>query len=162
MRSPVPLLATVLALALGIAPTAAAQGSAGNPGGGGSVGSGGAGGGSAGSGTTGPTPTSAATAKANRSLDGSLNLGMRQAGHFSGAYVVDLSANRTLYSRNAGTGRLPASVEKLYTTTAALQRFGPDATLTTSLLGSGTQQGSTFTGTLYLRGGGDPTFGSSA
>jgi D-alanyl-D-alanine carboxypeptidase/D-alanyl-D-alanine-endopeptidase (penicillin-binding protein 4) len=95
-------------------------------------------------------------------LDGSLNLGMRQAGSFSGAYVVDLTANRTLYSKNAATGRLPASVEKLYTTTTALQRFGPSATLTTSILGQGTQDGGIFTGTLYLRGGGDPTFGSAA
>jgi serine-type D-Ala-D-Ala carboxypeptidase/endopeptidase (penicillin-binding protein 4) len=103
-----------------------------------------------------------ATARANRVLDGSLNLGMREAGRYSGADVVDLTANRTLYSKNAATGRLPASVEKLYTTTAVLQRFGPNATLTTSVLGMGTQSGTTFTGTLYLRGGGDPTFGSSA
>ena len=87
---------------------------------------------------------------------------MRQAGRFSGAYVVDLTANRVLYANNANTGRLPASVEKLYTTTTALQRFGPNATLTTSVLGCGTQAGGTFTGTLYLRGGGDPTFGSSS
>lgn len=105
---------------------------------------------------------SRAHVRANRVLDGSLNLGMRQAGRYSGAYVVDLTANRTLYSKNATTGRLPASVEKLYTTTAVLKRFGPAATLTTSVLGSGTQSGATFTGTLYLRGGGDPTFGSSA
>ncbi len=87
---------------------------------------------------------------------------MRQAGRFSGADVVDLTANRTLYAKNAGAGRLPASVEKLYTTSTALQRFGPGATLTTSLLGNGTQADGTFTGTLYLRGGGDPTFGSSS
>src|SRR6185312_16324876 len=78
------------------------------------------------------------------------------------AVVVDLTANRTLYSKNANTRRLPASVEKLYTTTTVLERFGPNATLRTSLLGRGTQTGGTFTGTLYLRGGGDPTFGSSA
>jgi D-alanyl-D-alanine carboxypeptidase/D-alanyl-D-alanine-endopeptidase (penicillin-binding protein 4) len=87
---------------------------------------------------------------------------MRQAGRFSGAYVMDLTANKTVYSKNAATGRLPASVEKLYTTTTALERFGPGATLTTSILGQGTQSGGTFTGTLYLRGGGDPTFGSAS
>ena len=87
---------------------------------------------------------------------------MRQAGRYSGAYVVDLTANRTLYSKNANTNRLPASVEKLYTTTTVLKRFGPGATLTTAVLGVGTQVGGTFTGTLYLRGGGDPTFGSSS
>ena len=159
MRSAPPLLATAVALVLAAAPVAAGHG-----------------GGGAGVGTTTPTtpttttpaptppptPVSAATAKANRQLDGSLNLGMRQAGPFSGAYVVDLTASRTLYSKNAATGRLPASVEKLYTTTTALQRFGPTATLTTAILGQGIQSGGTFTGTLYLRGGGDPTFGSAA
>ncbi|MGZ4168366.1 MAG: D-alanyl-D-alanine carboxypeptidase/D-alanyl-D-alanine endopeptidase [Solirubrobacteraceae bacterium] len=152
MRSSLPLLAAALALVVA-PPVASGQG-----GGGAGVG-GGTGTGTA-TGTT-PAPISAATAGANRQLDGSLNLGMRQAGRFSGAYVVDLTANRTLYSRNAATGRLPASVEKLYTTTTALQRFGPGGILTTSLLGQGTQDGGTFTGTLYLRGGGDPTFGSS-
>ena len=164
MRSALPSLAAALVLglavavviALGAAPMAAGAGAAG-PGGGGGAGLGGTG---TGTGTS-PSPPTAATVKANRALDGSLNLGMRQAGRFSGAYVVDLSANRVLYAKNANTGRLPASVEKLYTTTTVLQRFGPSATLTTSVLGSGTQAGGTFTGTLYLRGGGDPTFGSS-
>jgi serine-type D-Ala-D-Ala carboxypeptidase/endopeptidase (penicillin-binding protein 4) len=175
MRSALSLLAAALVLGLGTASIASGAGG----GGGGGAGLGGTGTstgptttGSTTTGTTttgtttttGPTPSppTPPTAKANRSLDGSLNLGMRQAGRFSGAYVVDLTANRTLYAKNANTVRLPASVEKLYTTTTALQRFGPDATLTTSLLGSGTQAGGTFTGTLYLRGGGDPTFGSSS
>jgi D-alanyl-D-alanine carboxypeptidase/D-alanyl-D-alanine-endopeptidase (penicillin-binding protein 4) len=146
MRSALPLLAAVLALAVA-APVASAQGASGT--------------GSGSTGTT-PAPISAATAKANRQLDGTMNLGMRQSGSYSGAYVVDLTANRTLYAKNAGTSRLPASVEKLYTTTTALQRFGSNATLTTSILGVGTQVGGTFTGTLYLQGGGDPTFGSTA
>jgi D-alanyl-D-alanine carboxypeptidase/D-alanyl-D-alanine-endopeptidase (penicillin-binding protein 4) len=151
MRSVLALLAAILALAVA-APVASAQG-----GGGAGVG----GGTSTGPGAT-SGPVSAATALANRQLDGSLNLGMRQAGRFSGAYVVDLTASRTLYSKNAAASRLPASVEKLYTTTTALQRFGAGGTLTTSILGQGTQSAGTFTGTLYLRGGGDPTFGSTA
>ena len=36
-----------------------------------------------------------------------------------------------------GVPRLPASVEKLYTTATALLRFGPNATLTTNVLGVG-------------------------
>jgi D-alanyl-D-alanine carboxypeptidase/D-alanyl-D-alanine-endopeptidase (penicillin-binding protein 4) len=99
---------------------------------------------------------------AERGLVAGLNRGMRQAGAYSGAYVVDLTAGQTLYAHNANTGRLPASVEKLYTTTTALQRFGAAATLTTSLLGGGSMEGSTYTGTLYLRGGGDPTFGAAS
>ncbi len=56
---------------------------------------------------------------------------------------------------------LPASVEKLWTTSTALLAFGPSARLSTSVLADGRLQGGTFHGTLYLRGGGDPTFGSS-
>ncbi|HXD63009.1 MAG TPA: D-alanyl-D-alanine carboxypeptidase, partial [Solirubrobacteraceae bacterium] len=173
MRSALSLLAAALVLGLGTASIASGAGG-GGPGGGGGAGLGGTGT-TSGTTTTGttttgtttttgpaPSPPTPATTKANRSLDGSLNVGIRQAGRFSGAYVVDLTANRTLYAKNANTGRLPASVEKLYTTTTALQRFGPGATLTTSLLGAGTQADGTFTGTLYLRGGGDPTFGSSS
>jgi D-alanyl-D-alanine carboxypeptidase/D-alanyl-D-alanine-endopeptidase (penicillin-binding protein 4) len=165
MRPALPLLVAALILGLGAASIASASGG-GGAGLGASTGTGTATGTTTQTTTTqtspAPSPPSSATLKANRSLDGSLNVGMRQAGRFSGAYVVDLSANRTLYSKNAATGRLPASVEKLYTTTTALKRFGTNATLTTSVLGDGTQSGSTFTGTLYLRGGGDPTFGSAS
>lgn len=168
MRPLVPSLAAALVIGLGAA--SIASGAGGGGGGGAGLGAGTTAGttttgttttGTTTTGTT-PSPPSRATVKANRALDGSLNLGMRQAGRYSGAYVLDLTADRTLYAKNAGTSRLPASVEKLYTTTTVLKRFGPNATLTTSLLGVGTQTGGTFTGTLYLRGGGDPTFGSSS
>lgn len=109
------------------------------------------------------TPPSRPTASspAQRALDRSLAGGMRQAGAYSGAEVVDLTSGATLYSDRASTRRLPASVQKLYTTTTALSLFGPNAQLTTSLLGVGHTDAGTFTGTLYLRGGGDPTFGSA-
>ncbi|HEY3728109.1 MAG TPA: D-alanyl-D-alanine carboxypeptidase/D-alanyl-D-alanine-endopeptidase [Solirubrobacteraceae bacterium] len=106
-------------------------------------------------------PAAGAAGSPQQTLDGALNHGMRAAGNYSGAYVQDLTTGQTLYSKNARTPRLPASVEKLYTTTTALLNFGPNATLTTSVLGVGQQNGGTFTGTLYLRGGGDPTFGSA-
>ncbi|MEO6859480.1 MAG: D-alanyl-D-alanine carboxypeptidase [Solirubrobacteraceae bacterium] len=102
-----------------------------------------------------------AAAAASRSLDGALALGMSQAGRASGGYVEDLSTGATLYANRSRVGRLPASVEKLYTTSTALLRFGPVATLSTQVLATGGLQGSTFVGTLYLRGGGDPTFGSA-
>jgi len=140
MRSALAILTATLVAGTG-APPALAQG------GGGSLGQSG--------------PPNAATA-ASRVLDRALNRGMRQAGSYSGAYVVDLNTGQALYQHNANTGRLPASVEKLYTTTTALQRFGPNATLPTSILGQGQLQGTTYAGTLYLRGGGDPTFGSAS
>jgi serine-type D-Ala-D-Ala carboxypeptidase/endopeptidase (penicillin-binding protein 4) len=139
--------AAMLAVALATAPVAAAATHAGG-GGGGALNQGG-------------DPSPAPASKALSSLKRSLNAGMRQAGNYSGAYVVDLTAATELFSHNANTPRLPASVEKLYTTTTALTRFGANANLSTTVLGSGQQRGSTFDGTLYLRGGGDPTFGSA-
>jgi D-alanyl-D-alanine carboxypeptidase/D-alanyl-D-alanine-endopeptidase (penicillin-binding protein 4) len=99
---------------------------------------------------------------ATTALTSALNNGMSRIGGASSAYVVDLSTGETLYSDAAGVGRLPASVEKLYTTSTALLRLGPTATLTTSLLGVGTVDPTgTWDGILYLKGGGDPTFGSA-
>ena len=138
MRLRLTTLIAFLALALVAAPAALA-------GGGGSL-----------------SPPGGSASPAGRTLVRSMAAGMRLAGDYSGAEVVDLTTGTTLYSHNASTPRLPASVQKLYTTTAALARYGPSARLTTSLLGNGGRQGSTFTGTLYLRGGGDPTFGSAS
>jgi D-alanyl-D-alanine carboxypeptidase/D-alanyl-D-alanine-endopeptidase (penicillin-binding protein 4) len=59
--------------------------------------------------------------------------------------------------------RPPASVEKLYTATTALELMGPTATLSTTVLGSGhLGAGGRWEGSLYLHGGGDPTFGSAS
>jgi D-alanyl-D-alanine carboxypeptidase/D-alanyl-D-alanine-endopeptidase (penicillin-binding protein 4) len=104
----------------------------------------------------------AQAAAPQQALVRSLNSGMHAAGNYSGAYVQDLTTGRILYSHNARTGRLPASVEKLLTTSTALLKFGPQATLTTSVLGTGQLSGSDYAGTLYLRGGGDPSFGSAS
>jgi D-alanyl-D-alanine carboxypeptidase/D-alanyl-D-alanine-endopeptidase (penicillin-binding protein 4) len=88
---------------------------------------------------------------------------LRAAGSASGAYVVDLSTGQALFSARITTPRLPASVEKLYTTSTALLRYGSDATLTTSVLGTGyADSAGVWHGTLYLKGGGDPTFGWGA
>jgi D-alanyl-D-alanine carboxypeptidase/D-alanyl-D-alanine-endopeptidase (penicillin-binding protein 4) len=86
---------------------------------------------------------------------------LRASGGSSAAYVVDLDTGEVLYSSGSQVPHLPASVEKLYTTSTALRRFGANATLTTQMLGSGSLAGGTWHGTLVLRGGGDPTFGSS-
>ena len=80
----------------------------------------------------------AAAGSAERSLRSALAHGLGEIGGATGAYVVDLNTGQTLFAHDASTGRLPASVEKIYTTSTALLRFGPDATLATSVLGSGT------------------------
>jgi D-alanyl-D-alanine carboxypeptidase/D-alanyl-D-alanine-endopeptidase (penicillin-binding protein 4) len=85
------------------------------------------------------------------------------AGPADGAYVYDLTAHQALFSQRATTPRPPASVEKLYTATALLARMGPAGRLSTTVYGVGRlAPGGVWEGSLYLRGGGDPTFGSSA
>jgi D-alanyl-D-alanine carboxypeptidase/D-alanyl-D-alanine-endopeptidase (penicillin-binding protein 4) len=97
-----------------------------------------------------------------QTLAQALGGGLQASRGASAAYVVDLNTGGVLYSSGSQAGHLPASVEKLYTTSTALLRFGPNATLTTQLLGSGSLANGTWHGTLVLRGGGDPTFGSAS
>lgn len=102
------------------------------------------------------SPSTAQTAL-TRALQG----GLGQTSSQTGAIVVDLNTGQTLFSQTPNTGRLPASVEKIYTTSTALLRLGPNATFTTSILGTGFRNpDGVWDGNLYLRGGGDPTFGS--
>jgi serine-type D-Ala-D-Ala carboxypeptidase/endopeptidase (penicillin-binding protein 4) len=110
-----------------------------------------------------PITAAAQSSSAEQALTSALNSGMRKIGGASGAYVVDLNTGQPLYSSAAGVERLPASVEKVYTTSTALLRFGSNATLSTAVLGTGTLDADgTWHGNLYLKGGGDPTFGSTS
>ena len=87
---------------------------------------------------------------------------MRLAGSSSGAYVVNLSSGARVFAWKAGTPRILASNTKLFTSSAALARFGTEGTLGTEVLGDGElDENGVWRGNLYLRGGGDPTFGSS-
>ena len=98
-----------------------------------------------------------------RRLQARLSAELRKAGPATGALVYDLTAHQRLFGLRADVRRPPASVEKLYTTVALLQRLGPGARLETAVLGAGHlgPQG-IWHGDLYLRGGGDPTFGDGA
>jgi serine-type D-Ala-D-Ala carboxypeptidase/endopeptidase (penicillin-binding protein 4) len=89
---------------------------------------------------------------------------MARAGAASGAHVVDLASGRTLYSEDASVPRVPASVEKLFTTAAVLERFRPEGTIPTDVLGAAAVDPATgvLAGNLYLRGNGDPSFGAEA
>lgn len=96
-------------------------------------------------------------------LNGQLARAMSAAGRYSGAYVYDLTTGQTLFSQRADVARPPASVEKLYTSTTALTLLGPDAHFDTQVLGVGSlSPDGVWHGNLYLRGAGDPTFGSAA
>ena len=86
---------------------------------------------------------------------------MRFAGGGSGALAVDLDSGRQIFALRADTPRTPASVNKLFTTATALTLYGVDGHLTTRALGDvGVDPGGVLIGNLYLRGGGDPSFGS--
>jgi D-alanyl-D-alanine carboxypeptidase/D-alanyl-D-alanine-endopeptidase (penicillin-binding protein 4) len=99
---------------------------------------------------------------AQASLKSSLTRYMRLAGSQSGAYVVNLSTGERAFAWRAGTPRILASNTKLFTSSAALARFGTEGTLGTEVLGDGDlEDDGVWRGDLYLRGGGDPTFGSS-
>jgi D-alanyl-D-alanine carboxypeptidase/D-alanyl-D-alanine-endopeptidase (penicillin-binding protein 4) len=92
-------------------------------------------------------------------LRAKLTAQMRHAGPSSGIFVRDLDSGRTLFAAKADAPRVPASVEKLFTTSTALLRFGPDATLPTTVSGTGVlDPDGVWRGNLYLHGGGDPTF----
>jgi D-alanyl-D-alanine carboxypeptidase/D-alanyl-D-alanine-endopeptidase (penicillin-binding protein 4) len=111
------------------------------------------------------TPAAAPAAGSPES-DAALGRGMarlmRSAGAHSGAYVVNTSDGDTVLRYRPTTARILASNTKLFTTSAALARFGIDGTLGTEVRGRGTKDDEgVYHGNLYLRGGGDPTFGSS-
>ncbi|HET9719697.1 MAG TPA: D-alanyl-D-alanine carboxypeptidase/D-alanyl-D-alanine-endopeptidase, partial [Solirubrobacteraceae bacterium] len=109
-----------------------------------------------------PAGAVASPASALRSLRASLRRAIAAAGGAGGVLVFDRTSGRTLFSLDPNVRRLPASVEKLYTTTTALLQFGPRTRLRTAVYGDGSLSGGTWHGTLYLRGAGDPTFGSQS
>jgi D-alanyl-D-alanine carboxypeptidase/D-alanyl-D-alanine-endopeptidase (penicillin-binding protein 4) len=105
----------------------------------------------------------ATVAGAQTSLSGQLSHELTIAGPQSGAYVFDLTTATPLFSERAEDPRPPASVEKLYTATTALELMGPEATFSTTVLGTGhLGADGRWEGSLYLKGGGDPTFGSAS
>jgi serine-type D-Ala-D-Ala carboxypeptidase/endopeptidase (penicillin-binding protein 4) len=105
----------------------------------------------------------AAAAQERELMAKQLTSQMRFAGAYSGAYVAELSgaAPRPVFRWREHTPRILASNAKLFTTSAALARFGRAGTLGTEVLGNGELDvEGIYRGSLYLRGGGDPTFGS--
>jgi D-alanyl-D-alanine carboxypeptidase/D-alanyl-D-alanine-endopeptidase (penicillin-binding protein 4) len=102
-------------------------------------------------------PAAAAASRATTAR--ALGAQMRWAGPSSGAMVVDLDSGRTIYSLRADTQRMPASVQKLYTSVAALRTLGPAGRLATGVVAEEEPDADgVVDGDLYLRGSGDPTF----
>jgi serine-type D-Ala-D-Ala carboxypeptidase/endopeptidase (penicillin-binding protein 4) len=109
----------------------------------------------------GPGPPAPRTGP-EQQLQATLSRALQAAGPQSGAFVYDLDARDTMFARRITVGRPPASVEKVYTTVALLRILGPKARLHTDVLGTGRLAHGVWHGNLYLRGGGDPTFGDQS
>lgn len=109
------------------------------------------------------SPVPALGAEDQSRLKSRMNAAMAQASSRSGAFVYDMTDRRPLYARRATTRRILASNTKLFTTAAALDRFGSAGRFTTEVLADRLPGArGVVRGHLYLRGGGDPAFGTTA
>jgi serine-type D-Ala-D-Ala carboxypeptidase/endopeptidase (penicillin-binding protein 4) len=79
----------------------------------------------------------------------------------SAAVAMDLTSGAVLFTQNAALPLAPASNEKLPLTYALLSNLGASYRIETDVLGEGSQDGTTFDGTLVLEGGGDPTLSTA-
>ena len=75
-----------------------------------------------------------------------------------GVHVADLESGEVLYSRNAYASFIPASNMKLVTTAVALEALGASHRFETRLYAIGEVAYGTLSGSLVLRGSGDPAF----
>jgi D-alanyl-D-alanine carboxypeptidase/D-alanyl-D-alanine-endopeptidase (penicillin-binding protein 4) len=84
-------------------------------------------------------------------------------GSASGLVVVDAESGEVLCGSAIGTQRPLASNMKLFTTSTALSRLGPETRIPTKVFSDGDvdEQG-VLHGSLYLQGGGDPALGTPA
>ncbi|MEA2306984.1 MAG: hypothetical protein QOH43_4264 [Solirubrobacteraceae bacterium] len=85
-------------------------------------------------------------------------------GPAAAGYVVDLTSDRELWADEPDRSLVPASNEKLYTTAAALLRFGPATTVTTTVQTRASTEvdaDGVVHGDVYLVGAGDPSLGDS-
>lgn len=88
---------------------------------------------------------------------------VRGGGGASGLFVIDAESGAPVCGRAAGTRRPLASNTKLFTTAAALARFGARHRIATRLLADGEiDERGVLHGSLYLQGAGDPALGSRA
>ena len=112
-----------------------------------------------------PAPATAAARFSDADLKAAIGREMRKAPAASGVYVRDMDSGAELYALRENAVRIPASVEKLFTTSAALLRMGPVATLRTIAViapDSVVEPGGTLRGDLTLVGDGDPFFGDAS
>jgi D-alanyl-D-alanine carboxypeptidase/D-alanyl-D-alanine-endopeptidase (penicillin-binding protein 4) len=107
--------------------------------------------------------TPAANARGG-SLDRTISAALETPGvtnNTSTAMVVEIPSGRVVYARNPDLSLQPASNEKLCVNYTALLVLGARYRFPTELLGEGVRVGSTWRGSLVLKGFGDPSLTSS-
>lgn len=86
----------------------------------------------------------------------------RRGNHAPSLRVMNLKTGRDVCSLNTLARRSLASNTKLFTTATALERLGRAHTFRTRVFAAGPLRRGTLHGNLYLKGGGDPSFGTGA
>jgi D-alanyl-D-alanine carboxypeptidase/D-alanyl-D-alanine-endopeptidase (penicillin-binding protein 4) len=105
----------------------------------------------------------AGVARASSACDQTRSWLRQGGGAASGLVVVEAETGKVLCGSAMGTQRPLASNTKLFTTSTALAKLGPESRIPTELLGDGRLDSTgTYHGSLYLKGGGDPTLGVPA
>lgn len=96
---------------------------------------------------------------ATEELQSAFSQGLFQKAHI-GICVRDCESGETVYERNAEQFFVPASLEKILVSVAAIEFLGPDFRFETTVEYEGAiDLTGTLRGNLIVRGGGDPTLG---
>ncbi|GAB4277186.1 MAG: D-alanyl-D-alanine carboxypeptidase/D-alanyl-D-alanine-endopeptidase [Marinilabiliales bacterium] len=78
-----------------------------------------------------------------------------------GIYIIDLDNNKIISKKNETTGLIPASTQKIITTSAGLGILGADFKFKTQIQYTGTIDSlGNLNGDIIIKGGGDPALGS--
>ncbi|MBA8816348.1 D-alanyl-D-alanine carboxypeptidase/D-alanyl-D-alanine-endopeptidase (penicillin-binding protein 4) [Microbacterium halimionae] len=100
------------------------------------------------------------------SVDGELNSAINEvtddpmfAGGGWGIFAIDLDTGETIYELNSTVPFVPGSIQKSFTTAAALDLLGADSIATTPVFATGDVVNGTVEGDLVLSGRGDFSFG---
>ena len=75
-------------------------------------------------------------------------------------YAENLNTGEIVLDYNSNVSLKPASIQKLFTTTIALETLGSSTRFKTKIAYSGTLEDSVVNGDLYIIGGGDPCLGA--
>lgn len=105
--------------------------------------------------------STSATASASRACSAMRSLA-RQGNGSVGLRVFNLKSRKNVCSLNAMGRRSLASNTKLFTTATLLDRFDRNHTFRTRVFAAGQIRNGVLRGNLYLKGGGDPSFGTRA